>query len=226
MSSRSVVIAPSVLSADITHLSDRIGQVVDAGADWIHVDVMDGHFVPNITFGANMISALTSITNVPLDVHLMVTEPERYIEPFAKAGASVFTFHPEATTHTQRHLSTIREHGMKAGLAINPSTPLSSIVEVVDDLDLLLIMSVNPGFGGQSYIPASTDKIRRARGLLDQRHSGALLEVDGGITIGTIADAFTAGADTFVAGSAIFGTESPAQMVKDLRARCTEGSLV
>jgi len=226
MSGRSVIIAPSVLSAEMARLSERIVQVVDAGANWIHVDVMDGHFVPNITFGANMIAALKAITNVPLDVHLMVTEPERYIESFAQAGAAIFTFHPEATIHVQRHLSTVREHGMKAGLAINPSTPLNSIEEVVDDLDLLLIMSVNPGFGGQSYIPASTDKIRRARGLLNARGSGAFLEVDGGITVETIGDAFTAGADTFVAGSAIFGAEAPDQRVKDLRARCTEGSFV
>jgi ribulose-phosphate 3-epimerase len=213
-------IAPSVLSADLGRLKEQVAAAVDGGAEWIHVDVMDGHFVPNLTFGGPMIRALRSITDVPLDVHLMVREPERYIAEYAEAGAAVFTFHPEATVHVQRHLSSVRELGLKAGLALNPSTPLAHVAEVLDHLDLLLIMSVNPGYGGQSYIPASTSKIRRARALLDQAGSPAVLEVDGGITVETIGAAWGAGADTFVAGTAVFGDKDPARAVKALLARC------
>jgi ribulose-phosphate 3-epimerase len=181
---------------------------------------MDGHFVPNLTFGTPVIRALRSVTSVPLDVHLMVREPERYIAEYAEAGAAVFTFHPEATVHVQRHMSMVRERGMKAGLSLNPSTPLDHVAEVLDHLDLLLIMSVNPGYGGQSYIPASTSKIRRARALLDQAGSQAVLEVDGGITVDTIATAWGAGADTFVCGTAVFGEKDPARAVKALLAKC------
>lgn len=213
-------IAPSILSADLGRMKEQVAEARRGGATWIHVDVMDGRFVPNLTFGAPVIRALRSVTDLPLDVHLMVREPEKYIEEFAGAGANVFTFHAEATVHVQRHLATIREQGMRAGLALNPGSPLSLAEEVVDDLDLLLIMSVNPGFGGQSYIPASTGKIRRARALLDQRGSGATLEVDGGITVETIAGAWQAGADTFVAGTAVFGQPDPAHAVKALLDRC------
>ena len=213
-------IAPSVLSADLGRLREQVAAAVEGGAEWIHVDVMDGHFVPNLTFGAPMIRALRSVTSVPLDVHLMVREPERYIAEYAEAGAAVFTFHPEATIHVQRHMSAVREQGLKAGLALNPATPLDHVAEVVDQLDLLLIMSVNPGYGGQSYIPASTSKIRRARALLDQAGSQAVLEVDGGITVDTIAAAWGAGADTFVAGTAVFGEKDPARAVRALLARC------
>jgi len=213
-------IAPSVLSADLGRLKEQVAAAVEGGAEWIHVDVMDGHFVPNLTFGSPVIRALRSVTSVPLDVHLMVREPERYIAEYAEAGAAVFTFHPEATVHVQRHMSSVRERGMKAGLALNPSTPLDHVAEVIDHLDLLLIMSVNPGYGGQSYIPASTSKIRRARALLDQAGSPAVLEVDGGITVDTIATAWGAGADTFVAGTAVFGEKDPARAVKALLAKC------
>jgi ribulose-phosphate 3-epimerase len=213
-------IAPSVLSADLGRLREQVEQVVAGGAEWIHVDVMDGHFVPNLTFGAPLIRALRGLTDRPLDVHLMVRHPEHYIAEYADAGAAVFTFHPEATVHVQRHLAAVRERGMLAGLALNPASPLGLIEEVVGDLDLVLIMSVNPGYGGQSYLPAATDKIRRARALLDRHRSRATLEVDGGITADTIAEPWGAGADTFVAGTAVFGAPDPAQAVRALSRRC------
>ena len=215
-----VRIAPSILSADLGRLPEQIERAVAGGAEWLHVDVMDGHFVPNLTFGAPLVRALRRLTNLPLDVHLMVERPERYLGEFADAGAGVFTFHPEATVHVQRHLATARQLGMLAGLALNPSTPVAFLEEVVEDVDLVLIMSVNPGYGGQSYIPQSSDKIRRTRALLDRRGSAAALQVDGGITTATIADAWGAGADTFVAGTAVFGAPDPAQAIRDLKRQC------
>ena len=216
-----VRISPSMLSADLGRLRAEVEAAVAGGADWLHVDVMDGHFVPNLTFGVPLIRALRRLGDYPIDVHLMVERPEHYIDEYAAAGANVFTFHPEATVHVQRHLAAVRERGMLAGLALNPGTPLSLIEEVVDDLDLVLVMSVNPGYGGQSYLPAATAKIARVRALLDRTASRAVLEVDGGITTATIGAAHRAGADAFVAGTAVFGTADPAGAVRDLRAACT-----
>ena len=216
-----VRIAPSVLSADLGRLKEAMAAIEQGGAEWIHVDVMDGRFVPNLTFGAPLIRALKKVSNLPLDVHLMVEEPENYIEEYADIGTSVFTFHPEATRHVQRQLARVRERGMGAGLALNPASPIGLIEDVVDDLDLVLIMSVNPGFGGQRYIEASSDKIRRVRALLNARQSPAVLEVDGGITTTTIRGAWEAGADTFVAGTAVFGEADPAKAIQKLKQACT-----
>jgi len=214
-------IAPSVLSADLDRLAEQVGAAAAGGADWMHVDVMDGRFVPTITFGSPMVRALRRITDLPIDVHLMVQEPERYIEEYAEAGARVFTIHPEATIHVQRHLDTIRAAGMLAGLALNPGTPLGYLEEVLDSVDLVLVMSVNPGYGGQRYLPAATGKIRRVRELLSRHRSPARLEVDGGITQATIRGAWEAGADTFVAGTAVFGAPDPARAIAELRSEAS-----
>jgi ribulose-phosphate 3-epimerase len=215
-----IVIAPSVLSASFAHLADEIARCEAGGADWIHVDVMDGRFVPNLTFGAKLIETVRGLTTLPIDVHLMVVEPERYFEDFASAGASGMTIHPEVSPHLHRQLTRIRELGCGAGAAINPSTPLTAVSEVLSELDLLLVMSVNPGFGGQQFIPSAVDKIRRARTMLDEVRSEALLQVDGGISRETIGDVWEAGANAFVAGHAIFAAADPAAEIEALRSRC------
>jgi ribulose-phosphate 3-epimerase len=213
-----VRIAPSVLSADFARLADDIAQMEAGGADWIHVDVMDGCFVPNLTFGTKVIETLRRITTLPLDVHMMVIEPEKYFDDFAAAGASGMTIHAEVSPHLHRQLSRIRDLGCRAGVALNPSTSLRSVAEVVPAFDLLLVMTVNPGFGGQAFIPYMVDKVKRARALLDSHSSAACLEVDGGIARDTIASVWAAGADTFVAGNAIFSSNDPRAEIGALRA--------
>lgn len=212
-------IAPSILSCDFGHLADEIGRAEAAGAEWIHVDVMDGHFVPNITIGPLLVAAARRATTLPLDVHLMIEAPDRYLEAFAQAGADILTVHVEACPHLHRTLQRIRELGMKAGVSLNPGTPLEALSEVVPYLDLLLVMSVNPGFGGQAYIPTSTAKVERARALLDAAASPAELEVDGGVDATNVASLARAGASVVVAGSAVYGhPEGTAGGIRALRA--------
>lgn len=194
------------------------------GADLIHIDVMDGRFVPNLTFGAKVIAAVREVTELPLDVHMMVVQPENYFDAFAKAGATGMTIHTEAAPHLQRQLARIRELGCRAGAAMNPATPVSAISEVMENLDLLLVMTVNPGFGGQEFIAGSLDKVRRARAMLDKAGSEASLEVDGGVDRKTIRSLFEAGADTFVAGHAIFTAADPQAEIEELRKRCVVAS--
>ncbi len=205
---RKIKLAPSILAADFAQLGTQVEEAIMAGADYIHVDVMDGRFVPNISIGPLIVKALRPLSqkhNIPLDVHLMIADPDRYIPDFVEAGANIITVHVEATKHLHRTLQLIRESGVKVGVTLNPATPLVALEEVLPLVDLVLIMSVNPGFGGQSYIPNSTDKIRRLRQMLDAIGSTADLEVDGGIKTHNAADVIAAGADVLVAGSAVFG---------------------
>jgi ribulose-phosphate 3-epimerase len=215
-------IAPSILSADFGRLAEEIEMCEAGGADVIHLDVMDGRFVPNITFGEKVIATARKATSLPLDVHMMVEEPERYFDSFAGAGATGMTIHVEAAPHLQRQLARIRELGCLAGAAINPGTSLMTVREALADVDLLLVMTVNPGFGGQEFIPASIDKVIRARAMLGELRSGAALEVDGGISRETIRAVWRAGADTFVAGNAIFSTDDPKSEIAALRRLCLE----
>ncbi|MDP2855344.1 MAG: ribulose-phosphate 3-epimerase [Smithellaceae bacterium] len=212
------LIAPSILSADGGRLGLEISAVEKAGADWIHVDVMDGHFVPNITMGPAIIAALRKTTRLPFDVHLMIKNPDNYIEAFATAGADYITVHVEAARHLHRTVELIKKAGKKAGVSLNPATPLSSIEEILPDIDLLLIMSVNPGFGGQQFIKNALTKIKRASSMLAQLPQKPLLEVDGGITLSNISAIAQAGADVLVAGAAVFGTDNYSQTIAALKA--------
>ena len=212
-----VIIAPSILSADFGALRADVAAVSEAGADWIHVDVMDGHFVPTITIGPLVVNAVHEQTLLPLDVHLMIENPERYVDDFAKAGASLISVHAETCVHLNRTIAQIRETGAQAGVVLNPSTPLSAVDWVLENVDLVLIMSVNPGFGGQQFIPNSLSKIRALRRLIDDRGFTILIEVDGGVNTKTIADVAQAGADVFVAGSAIFNSEDYSRPIRDFR---------
>ena len=214
--SAKALLAPSILSADFSKLGEEVRALEKAGADWVHVDVMDGHFVPNLTIGPVVVHALKPLTKLPLDCHLMVSHPEEWVEEFAKAGAHTITIHAEATVHLNRLLHRIRELGCKAGVSLNPGTSLTTIEEVLDIVDLVLIMSVNPGFGGQKFISTSLTKVKRLVEMRGDRKF--LIEIDGGIHAGNIAEVRRAGVDVFVAGSAVFDRKNPAQSIAELRA--------
>jgi len=212
------LIAPSILSADFARLGEDVTAVLDAGADIVHFDVMDNHFVPNLTIGPMICEALRNYgIEAPIDVHLMVEPVDRIIPDFANAGASYITFHPEASTHVHRTIGLIHESGCKAGLVFNPATPLSWLEHVIDDLDMILLMSVNPGFGGQKFIDSSLDKLRQARRMIDACGRDIRLEIDGGVKAGNIREIAAAGADTFVAGSAIFGSDDYAATIAKMK---------
>jgi ribulose-phosphate 3-epimerase len=214
----SVLLAPSILSADFAALGDAVAAVERGGADLIHVDVMDGHFVPNITIGPPVVAALKRVATVPLDVHLMISDPDRYIEAFAKAGAAYLSVHVEVLPHLHRTVHAIQGLGVKAGVVLNPATPAAALHDIAGDVDFVLVMSVNPGFGGQTFIPRSESKVREVRALLDRAGNPAAVEIDGGVDLGNIARVVSAGARMIVAGSAVFQSSDPERATRDLRA--------
>jgi len=217
MTMEETVIAPSILACDFGRLSDEIQAVTDAGADWIHVDIMDGHFVPNITIGPRIVEAIRDATQLPLDVHLMIQQPERHIDAFVKAGATTVGVHAEACPHLHRTIAQIREAGARASVTINPGTPANAVEAVLEDVDQVLVMTVNPGFGGQRFIPGTLAKVETLRGWIRDRGLAVALEVDGGITEDTIASVARAGANAFVAGTAIFGAPNYREAIAALR---------
>ena len=214
----SILLAPSILSADFARLGDAVAAAERGGADLIHVDVMDGHFVPNITIGPPVVKSLKRVATVPLDVHLMITDPDKYIGAFADAGAAMISVHVEVLPHLHRTIQAIKALGCKAGVVLNPSTPVVAISEVAGDVDFVLVMSVNPGFGGQTFIPRSESKVAEVRALLDRAGNAGLIEIDGGIDIGTVGRVVKAGARMLVAGSAIFGSTDPERATRELKA--------
>jgi ribulose-phosphate 3-epimerase len=220
---KDILIAPSILSADFMNLGQEIQAVIDGGADVIHVDVMDGHFVPNITIGPLVVKAARRVTDQVLDVHLMISDADRYIDSFAEAGADWITVHVEACTHLQRTISRIKELGLKGGVVLNPATSLNSLDYILDDVDLVMLMSVNPGFGGQSFIPSTLKKIRRLRSIIDERGLDILIEIDGGVSPATIREISAAGANVFVAGSAVYGCDDYGAVIKMLRTEALKG---
>lgn len=214
----SILLSPSLLSADFLHLAEDIELVNHSVADWFHLDVMDGVFVPNISYGMPVISQIKTLSQKPLDVHLMIMQPERYIEQFRKAGADILTVHLEASPHLHRTIQCIKSCGMKAGVALNPHTPANALEDIIQDVDVVLVMSVNPGFGGQSFIEHSVNKVRKLRHLIRESGSRALIEVDGGVNLQTGKQLAEAGADALVAGSFVFGSPDPAATIRDLKA--------
>ncbi len=213
-----IKIAPSILSADFSRLGEEVRALEAGGADYVHVDVMDGHFVPNLTIGPLVVEAVRKVTRLPLDVHLMIEHPDRYIPDFAKAGADIITVHQEAVPHLHRTVQLIHSLGKKAGVSLNPATPVSTLEVILEELDLVLLMSVNPGFGGQSFIPSALGKIQELRRLIDRRGLQVELEVDGGVKTDNIGTIAAAGADVFVAGSAVFGTPDYGSTIAALKA--------
>ena len=211
------LIAPSILSADFLRLGEEVKAVETVGADWIHVDVMDGHFVPNITIGPAVVEAIKRTTDLPLDVHLMIENPEKYIEDFAKAGSNSLTVQVEACVHLHKTIQAIKAVGVKPSVALNPATPVSAVELILEDVDMVLVMSVNPGFGGQAFIPKALQKIRDLKSMIGSKHSNVLIEVDGGINEETIRSVAKAGADVFVAGSAIFGSSDYGKTINAFR---------